>query len=420
MSDVRVFELNILVDTMKSMNSIHRNIDELCNDGVRKAEDILHQTQEEQNISEMMLNAARAEEAIKLAKQLEADARMAKAIADEASAAASMNPIAIAAASAEVAAATAELAQATEEYHKAVQHRERLEHRFELAQKCVNIAQEMLETLKMRFSYSQTVIDEKIAEGNSRIQQAYDDLSKYLARLTPTVRAEVEKFYNYEPEENRPVTPKEVHDRLNASKSVINSILEYLYCTDIKFHGSVDRLCEQLKIPGNETVVEVKIKKNIVGRLCEELVIRCFSSMGGHVETQGIYYLEDGSYTKADMILYDLKEPLILGRGPGMGAQKGGNLGIEVKSGYKEYIFAQLGHMGKQAKGHSKCDISCTVCTRDITDLPNEKEELLRTTLKNAGSPILGMLPYKAELDNECIQFVKCKMEEKNVRTTKE
>ena len=137
--------------------------------------------------------------------------------------------------------------------------------------------------------------------------------------------------------------------------------------------------------------------------------------MGGRVETQGKYYLEDGSYTKADMILYDLKEPLILGKGSGMGAQRGGNLGIEVKSGYKEYLYAQLSHMEKQAKGHSKCDISCTVCTRDITDLPPDKEELLRAKLKEAGSPMMGMLPYKTQLDEDCIVFVKAKSEEKNV-----
>ena len=71
--------------------------------------------------------------------------------------------------------------------------------------------------------------------------------------------------------------------------------------------------------------------------------------------------------------------------------------------------------MEKQAKGHSKCDISCTVCTRDITDLPPDKEDLLRTKLKEAGSPMMGMLPYKAQLDEDCIAFVKAKVEDKNV-----
>lgn len=415
MDNAKVFELGILHNTIKSLNSINTETDNHCKDGIREADVVLQQTQEELQISEKLLNAARADEAVKLARQLEADARMARAVADEAAAVASGNPLAIAAASAEVATAGAELAQATEEYQQAVQHRERLEHRYELAQRCVSIAQEMRDTLQLRFNYSQTIVAETIGSGNMRLQQAYDDLSRYLSRLSPAVRAEVESFYSYEPEKNKPVTPKDVHDRLNASSGVVNAILEYLYCTDLKFRGSVDRLCQQLHVPGNEASVETKIKKNIVGRLSEELVIRSFAPMGGRVETQGRYYLEDGSYTKADMILYDLKEPLILGKGSGMGAQKGGNLGIEVKSGYKGYLYAQLSHMEKQAKGHSKCDISCTVCTRDITDLPQDKEELLRAKLKEAGSPMMGMLPYKAQLDEDCIVFVKAKSEEKNV-----
>lgn len=411
MDNAKVFELGILLNTIKSLNSINTEADNHCKDGIREADVVLQQTQEELQISEGLLSAARADEAVKLARQLEADARMAQAVAEEAAAVASGNPLAIAAASAEVASAGAELAQATEEYQQAVQHRERLEHRYELAQKCVSIAQEMRDTLQLRFNYSQTIVAETIGSGNVRLQQAYDDLSRYLSRLSPAVRAEVESFYSYEPEKNKPVTPKDVHDRLNASSGVVNAILEYLYCTDLKFRGSVDRLCQQLHVPGNET----KIKKNIVGRLSEELVIRCFAPMGGRVETQGRYYLEDGSYTKADMILYDLKEPLILGKGSGMGAQKGVNLGIEVKSGYKEYLYAQLSHMEKQAKGHSKCDISCTVCTRDITDLPPDKEDLLRAKLKEAGSPMMGMLPYKAQLDEDCIAFVKAKAEDNNV-----
>lgn len=413
--DIKVFELGVILDTINNLFSINDETDECCNGGFHKAEMVLQQSQEELHVSEVMLNVAKAKEAVKLAKQLEADVRMARALAEEAAAVASANPIAIAAASAEVAAAGAELAQATEEYQNAVRHRERLEYRYELAVKCVNIAQEMLDTLSLRFHYSRAKIAETVAIGNGRLQAAYADLKKYLSRISPEALREVTGFYSYEPSENKPVTPKEIHDRLNASKNIVNAILEYLYCTDSKFHGSVDRLCEQLSIPGNESSVEIKIKKNIVGRLCEELVIRCFAPMGERVETQAVYYLDDGSYTKADMILYDLKEPLILGRGSGMGAQKGGNLGIEVKSGYKEYIFAQLDHMEKQARGHDQCNLSCTVCTRDITDLSPEKEELLRTKLREAGSPILGMLPYKAELDEECIHFVKAKAEGKNV-----
>lgn len=416
MSDkANVFNLETIFNTIKNLNTVNRETGEHCDEGLYNAESFYQQTQGELNVSEVMLNASRAEEAVKLAQQVAADVRMAKALAYEASAVASMNPVAIAAASAEVAAAGEELARATEEYRKAVEHRERLEHRVELAQKCVNIAQEMNETLRLRFNYSRAEVSKTILEGNGRLQAAYSDIERYLSRVSKVALQDIKDFYDWKPEENKPVTPKDVHDRLDASKNVVNAILEYLYVTDPKFHNSIDRLCAQLKVQGNEVSVETKVKKNIVGRLCEELVIRSFSPMGERVETQGVYYLEDGSYTKADMILYGLKEPLILGRGDGMGFTKGGNLGIEVKSGNKEYIYSQLSHMEKQAKGHSQCDISCTVCSRDIKNLPPEKEDMLRSKLKEAGSPMIGMLPYKSELDAECINFVKAKAEDKNV-----
>lgn len=410
MSDkANVYNIDVFLSTIKALLSIEHETKDQCAEGLNKAENILQQTQEELKISNGMLDVARGIEAVKLAEQLTADARMANALAEEAAAVASGNPIAIAAAAAEVAAATSELYRATEEYNKAREHRELLEHRVELAQRCVSIAEEMVSTLRLRFNYSQAKISNDIFEGIGRLQNAYNDLSTYLSRISTVALQEVTDFYKWKPEEKKPVTPDVVHDRLNASSNVTNAILEYLYVTDPKFRFSVDRLCTQLKTPGIEASVEIKIKKNIVGRLCEELVIRSFSPMGERVETQGVYYLEDGTYTKVDMILYGLKEPLILGRGEGMGAQAGGNLGIEVKSGKKEYIFEQLAHMEKQAKGHGQCDLSCTVCSRDIQDLSPEKVQLLRTRLREAGSPIIGMLPKKSELDKDCIDFVKAK-----------
>lgn len=409
--NANVYNIDVFLSTIKALLSIEHETKNQCAEGLNKAEEILQQTQEELKVSNGMLDVARVIEAEKLAEQIAADARMAKASIEEAAAVASGNPIAIAAATAELAAASQEFFRATEEYNKAREHRERLEHRVELAQRCVSIAEEMADTLRLRFNYSQAKISKDILDGNGRLQNAYNDLSTYLSRISSAALKEISDFYKWKPEEKKPVTPDVVHDRLNASSSVNNAILEYLYVTDPKFRFSVDRLCTQLKTPGNESSVEIKIKKNIVGRLCEELVIRCFSPMGERVETQGIYYLENGTYTKADMILYGLKEPLILGRGEGMAAPAGGNLGIEVKSGKKEYIFEQLAHMEKQAKGHRQCDLSCTVCSRDIKDLPPEKEQLLRSRLREAGSPILGMLPRKSELDKDCIDFVKAKVE---------
>jgi len=155
--NANVYNIDVFLSTIKALLSIEHETKNQCAEGLNKAEEILQQTQEELKISNGMLDVARVIEAEKLAEQLAADARMAKALADEAAAIASGNPIAIAAASAEVAAATSELLRATEEYNKAREHRERLEHRVELAQRCVSIAEEMADTLRLRFNYSRSI-----------------------------------------------------------------------------------------------------------------------------------------------------------------------------------------------------------------------------------------------------------------------
>lgn len=194
---VNVFNIDVFPSTIKASLSIEHETKNQCADGLNKAENILQQTQEELKISNRMLDAARGIEAVKLAEQLTADARMAKALDEETAAIASGNPIAIAAATAEVAAASQELYRATEEYNKAREHRERLEHRVELAQRCVSIAEEMVSTLRLHFNYSQAKISKDILEGNGRLQNAYNDLKTYLSRISSAARKKVSDFYNF-------------------------------------------------------------------------------------------------------------------------------------------------------------------------------------------------------------------------------
>ncbi|WP_406042461.1 hypothetical protein [Succinimonas sp.] len=414
MGQVSVFALDTLSMAICNLRTAQRETYECCDDGICKAEQILQDTESELQRSRALLEAARVVEAAKLALLGKAEVRMARAVAEEAAALASCNPLAIAAATAEVAAASAELAEATEGYQKAREHRERLEHRRDLAQKCVDLAQANLEMLRLRYQYGKMQVGDIVIRGCNRLQAAHADLEAYLARISPQARQIIHDYKSWEPKEKKPIEPKEVHDRLNPDETVVDGVLEYIYATDLRFHASIDRLSAQMRSSENTVEVEAKIKKNVVGRLCEELVIRAFQPMGEHIEQQHVCYLDNGSFTKVDMILYGLKEPLILGRGEGMGGKKGGSLAIEVKSGKAEYIYSQIAHMENQAKGHASCDISCTVCTRDINDLSPEQKEEVKNCLKAAGSPILGMLPRKSELDTRCIRFVKAKARSSN------
>ena len=188
MSQVDVFNLNALSTVIQDLYTAQRETGESCNEGIRKAEQMLQDTQGELQFSESLLAVAQAEEAAKLALQLKADARMAAAAAEEASAIASCNPLAIAAASAEVAAATAELAEATEEYMRAQEHRNRLEHRRDLAQNCVDLAQANLDMLRLRYQYGMAQVDRIVVCGCGRLQAAHDDLETYLSRISPQAK----------------------------------------------------------------------------------------------------------------------------------------------------------------------------------------------------------------------------------------
>ena len=400
-----VFDLDVLKRTAHIITEISYGAGDRCQSDLQEAEQLLEESQEEENRSQLMLDAAKLIEAEKLAVRLKYDAELAEAFAEETAAIASANPILAAEAGARIIMLTPKVAQAAQEHEEAEQHRERMETRHEMATKCVELAQLRIE--KMRFQYGQIMTNLKrtVQEGADRLKAAWETLQEYIDKLQPEARQIAADWFNWKPKERQPVTPKEVHDRLNVNETVVDTILEYLYDTDLGFRATVDGMRSELYVGGSEDDVALKAKKNMVGRLCEEIVMQTFLPMGGRITTQERYTLPDGSYTKVDMILYELKEPLILGRGAG--AQAGGSLAIEVKSGGKQYILQQLEHMLRQAQGHQDHAISCVVCTRDIKDLSPEYEEKIRTALREAGSPIYGMLPRKESLDIRCIRFVK-------------
>ncbi len=133
---------------------------------------------------------------------------------------------------------------------------------------------------------------------------------------------------------------------------------------------------------------------------------QALSPLGHKADTQARTTFEDGRFTKTDLIIEDLKAPVILGRGEGMSAPAGGSIAIEVKCGRASYLYSQKDHMVFQSGGHQEANASMTVCSRDIKDLTPEKEEELREALRSAGSPLIGMLPTKDEIDKACWDMV--------------
>lgn len=404
-----VFEVNAISNATQELSQIKNSSYDTCNDGLNQARQLLEETQTEEQTSRTMLDIANGVEMAKHAIVVELEVRLAAALADLA--AVTPDPISMATVGARIADIESQLVLARQEYEEAVRHREALERRYEMAVKAMNLAQERHDTLLMYFETGKKSIEVTVDKGCARLNFAYQDLQKYVSRIAPDVRNNLDKWFNDKPKENTPVRPNEIRDKLDVDENVVDTILEYLYATDMGFRANVDSYCNEMKI-GNEVGAELKIKKQMVGRLCEEIVIRAFKPISTQISTQMKESLPNGRYTKVDLIVYGLTNPLVLGRGVGMGAREGGSLAVEVKSGHSSYLYQQLSHMQDQAFGHKSCDASCVICTRDIHDLSLEKENELREKLREAGSPMIGMLPRKDDLDNRCINFVKGKLKD--------
>lgn len=411
------FELST---TATQLLRVQTETNSACREAVNEAEQLLQETQQEEQNSAQILNTAReieeaahaamvAAEAVLLA----AEARLATALAEEAAAIASANPVGIAAAGAEVFSAQQAYQQAREAYELARRayeaakaHRELLEKRYEMARQALNLAQLMKAKLETQCLKCVTQIAPLVEQGVSRITQAHEDLEKYHGERTSVdlrVRA-FNTWRSYQPKIGEPVIPEEIHARLNPSSAVMQGLLKERYRIDPKFRAQVDSYREQAKT--DRAGAETKIKKNMVGGFAEEIVKDALKPYGGVHSAQERVYLPDGTYTKPDFVLKDLKTPLIFGRGKGMGVCENGSIAVEVKTGQSGYILSQGEHLQVQAQGHAAQDASWVICTRDIREIEERKQQELRTNVKEAGSPIVGCLPYKSELDVACINFV--------------
>ena len=408
-----IFELPNVASQLLSLQS---ETNSACQKARHEAEQILDETQREERNSLQLLNTAREiEEAAQAAMVVAegvmtaAEARLAAAVAEEAAAVASGNPVAIAGAAAEVVAAQQAYQQARQAYEMARQayevakaHRELLEKRYEMAKQAVNLAQMMKSKLEMNCMKCLAQVAPLVEQGVSRITQAHSDLQQYHAESTRV--SNFQQWQNYQPKIGQPVKPPEINSRLNPSAEVMKGLLENRYKNDPNFKALVDSYREQAKT--NRGGVETQIKRNMAGKFAEEIVKDALKPYGGVYQTQGRVDLPDGSYTKPDFILQDLKVPMIFGKGEGMGVREKGSIGIEVKTGQENYFWRQREHLEQQAKGHVHCDASWTICSRDVQELEADKQRTLRSDIRNAGSPIIGVLPKKEDLDKACLNFV--------------
>ena len=390
---------------------------EMIEKGKREAEELHQETLAELENSRRILETAKMAEDAAHGALMIADAAVAAAVAEVAAAAS--NPPALPAALATLEEARRIQQGARKAYEVAKKHRQFIEKRCELAKKCVNASQVAKSQIFANLGIHGCQMSEHVSAGQQKLETALSKLGGYVESIAPDVTVDIiqERFEknvndrvtktgNLKEENNEPaetqqiLKPQDVLKKLNPTTLEQIDLLKMIYQENIDFRNTVDRYRALPYEAGN-----TQIRRNIAGRLAEEIVIRAFMPYG-EVSTQDRRYVSIDKYTKIDLLVSNLKIPVVLGRGKGMMVPKGGTLAIEVKAGSSAYIKGQEEHLLFQVTGHSDANASCVICTRNIKDIADESQKELREGIAEAGSRMLGMLPPKEELNHSCLIFV--------------
>lgn len=414
-----------LEDAVRDLNIIAEQLDALC---VAKGADLAQKVAETTAIasqcSQELADAAEAEvqaaEAVAAAEAEVAEAEAALSAAESELAVAEANvsyddeeeeippdtsaeEAAVAEAEAQVNACQMAREQRQSELDEKKEVRMLAAQRSELASQCQMAAQNVSETATQAFAATRSKVAAAVQQGVATLARASEALHQYLA-----ANPEAKRFYDWikwNPPPSKPVSPTTLHCRMNLSVEQQKYFLQYLCDRDpvvrAKFTDYAMRLANATTAE-ERGKIELQARKTLSGFYGEKLVEYAFKPLGTEISTQSRTVFEDGRYTKTDLVVTGLKVPVILGKGDGMAALAGGSIAIEVKCGHPAYLKQQTEHMVFQAGGHRAADASITVCTRDIKDLSPDEQKEIRRKLREAGSPLIGMLPKKDDLDKAC------------------
>lgn len=428
MAQVSVGRVENLEELVSGLLSVRETLESACREQSAAAEGKCTEAGEEaQNSNDMLERAiqqvqvahqklAAAREALESAKaaQYAAEGALSSCMAqpcdeDGAYPDCSMEEQAVSQAETAVEHAQAALAQAQACLEQAAENQRAMELRTGLANQALALAQETLEAVRQECCARLASVSHAVDAGEARLTAARQALSAYLA-----TNPEAEQFHSWlrwKPDPHSgPVTPDMLRDRMNLSAGQRALLQEYLYERNPSWRRLVDRYRTEwraAKGDAERNMVTRKTRIHLSGEFAEQMAKHALAPLGGSVETQGRTIVGDnGRYTKTDLLVTDVRVPVILGRGEGMGVAVGGSMAFEVKCGKADYLYAQKDHMVFQARGHDGADAHCTYCSRDIHDLPPEKEKELRDAMREAGSPLVGGLPSKSEIDRSCLEFI--------------
>ncbi|MDR2755953.1 MAG: hypothetical protein LBC20_09620 [Planctomycetaceae bacterium] len=292
------------------------------------------------------------------------------------------------------------LEEVKEELDKATEDRMKVEEQLEKMQQCTEQVRQLQEQTQTELSTRLSVIDNRIETATARLKHAEVILQDYINTNQPA--RDFHDWITYQPKNKSLVTPDQLNARLSMNGEQLPHFVDYLSIRDTQFRKNLELHRQNYANAKNDIErhnVQISAQKNMSGLLNEKIAEYGLKPYGTKVLTQNRTYFDDGRYTKTDLKVEGLTVPLILGRGDRMGAQINGSLAVEVKSGKSDYLYSQKEHLVFQAGGHQEASTSMVLCSRDIKDLSPEKEQELRNACRQAGSPIIGMLPRKSEID---------------------
>lgn len=429
MAQVSIGQVENLEELLQGLLSVREQLESACREQIGTAESTLCASREEAATSGQMLDrAAQLEQAAQQAlENAQSNLQSSQAALGSARSALSScqsqppdengNPpncsgeeSAVASAEADVEAAQAEVAQAQAALEQAKGNRQAMEQRVEHARQACAMAEQALEQARAECTARLASVSQSVDTATRRLSAAQQALNAYLA--TNPAAAQFHSWLKWNATQHgAAITPDTLRDRMNLSADQRDLLQEYLYDRNPQYRGLVDRYRREwaaAKGDAERNIVARKTRIHLSGAFAEHMARLALAPLGGKIETQGRTFVGDcGRYTKTDLLVTDLRVPVILGRGEGMSAPVGGSMAFEVKCGKADYLYSQMDHMVFQAEGHKQADAQCTLCSRDIHDLPSEKEKHLRNTLHDAGSPLVGMLPRKNEIDESCIDFIR-------------
>ena len=174
-----VTDLRIFQETCNDIINSQSLVQEACSRSLSDAERKLEETQQELAHSNQLLQEAIAEEMRRLAIMRECEAEVQAAAAG------------LPETAAWYADAQRRLAIAIAEYEKAVAHRVLMEQRVALAEQCVSMASEMVETLVAKYNYGQNQISHYSSDGINRLSHADRATTEYVNETIDVAKANV-------------------------------------------------------------------------------------------------------------------------------------------------------------------------------------------------------------------------------------